>query len=540
MEPEYGGKYKMTFNVTLATLDMYQQSNQGISYWIWEGLTAFETLGYLDMPDEQGRRNQFEHYKIIPKLAESWEQPNDNTIIFHLRKNVKWHDGKDFTADDVIFSYERMKKPENRYSGAAIFSGKTLEKVDPYTVRVNMQKPDPEFLNRISAVSWVMMPKHIGDQGNPDRGGVFHKQAIGTGIMRVKSVDTDNWTKLEAERHPDYWMQGRPYLDAYEIVFGLDISTRIAAFCARENDGIVLSDEKQLAVLKGCLPNVGYALPLNASSHSGFRFHLEKKPYDDIRIRRAIHLAFDRQEMININSAGNGAPNFFNASAILSKGLTGGEVPGVPISEWTNQPGLRQPKDQDIAEAKRLMAEAGYPNGFKMKVQYTTELSYGEPIGQIFTNQMKRTLGLDVEAINMDAPTYNRYAQDGTGPEDLHMSAGSGPTWPSMNTGLLNNWRSGGQLTGIFGWHGDPKLDVLIDQFVVEMNESRRRALFADIQRYFMDNLLFIPTVNFAVPQAYQPYIHQTCSQNSGFYSNRCGFDTWMEVAKANPDRRTR
>src|SRR5207249_4666128 len=103
--------------------------------------------------------------------------------------------------------------------------------------------------DRITSTGFMMLPKHV-----KDRGGDIKKQLIGTGPMRITSADTDKWTKVEFERNPFYWREGRPYLDAAEVTYGLDLSARMAAFCGKENDSIVLTDQAQLATLKTCAP----------------------------------------------------------------------------------------------------------------------------------------------------------------------------------------------------------------------------------------------------------------------------------------------
>jgi peptide/nickel transport system substrate-binding protein len=306
----------------------------------------------------------------------------------------------------------------------------------------------------------------------------------------------------------------------------------MAAFCARQNDGIVLTDQAQLATLKACAPDLGAGQPLNSFAPQ-YRFHLERAPYNDVRVRRAFHLAMDRQEILNINSQGQGGVNGFLVPALSQD--TGW---GIRWSEMLQQPGFRQPKDADVAEARRLLAEAGYPNGFKTKLSYTTELSSHESIMTIYSGQLKK-IGIEVEPINQDLPTITKFANDGTGPEDVNFYSAN-INVPTINSALQNFWHSRGGFVGTFGWKGDPALDQLIERITVEMDLDRRKAIFADIQKYFMDQVLLVPTVSYPTPQVFQGYMHNQCTNNSGQFVPRCGADSWMEVDKAPPDRRTR
>jgi ABC-type transport system substrate-binding protein len=247
----------------------------------------------------------------------------------------------------------------------------------------------------------------------------------------------------------------------------------------------------------------------------------------------------DRQEIISIANEGAGGLNYFLVQALSQSGIQEGGTPGLPSSEWEKQPGYRQPKDADIAEAKRLLTEAGFPNGFRTKIIQTGSLSYGENIPQIYANQLKK-INVNAELLPMDQLTYTRYCQDGTGPEDIQFSCG-GFRWPVLNNTLQNYWHSkGAYAKGILGWNGDPKLDAMIDAISVEMNDARRRQLFGDIQQYFADNLMLVPTVSFVIPFTWQPYMHNLCSNNSGEGTPRCREETWMELDKVPADRRSR
>src|SRR5439155_11147226 len=116
----------------------------------------------------------------------------------------------------------------------------------------------------------------------------------------------------------------------------------------------------------------------------------------------------------------------------------------------------------------------------------------------------------------------------GTGPEDIHMWSGNVDA-PFVRSKLRGYWHSQGGFANTFGWKGDTKLDQLIDQISVEMDEAKRKDVFREIQKYFDDNVLLVPTVSYPTPQVIQPYIHQMCSNLSGQMAPRCSWDTWID-----------
>ncbi len=295
--------------------------------------------------------------KLIGDAAERWDvSPDGKVFTFYLHKNIKFHDGTPLTAADVKANFERWKKPpagvsitiQNRNIVRPV---STIETPDDYTVRITLGQPQPSFLSLLAWGGSSLYPKRLIDN-NTD----FANTIVGAGPF--KFVDYTRGTSVTLEKNPDYFVQGRPYLDKIVNFIMNDENTRLSAL----RTGQVLF----VLTLPGLLPSqvevVRRAIPdfvvLNpASIHvDALSMNAKNSPLNDARVRRAINLAIDR--------------NAVNEVARQGIDVLGGSM--IPTGKWgfssdevAKLPGFRQPKDADLAEAKRLMAEAGYANGFK-------------------------------------------------------------------------------------------------------------------------------------------------------------------------------
>src|SRR5262249_51627572 len=139
--------------------------------------------------------------RLVPMLAESYETPDDTTYIFHLRKGVKFHNGREVVADDVLYSYNRvMNKDTGSPSKPNFDSVKTLEAVDDHTVRITLAEPTAPFLTFVASATTGIVPKEEVEQ----QGGNLKKAAVGTGPF--KFVEYVPKTRVKLDKNPDYWM----------------------------------------------------------------------------------------------------------------------------------------------------------------------------------------------------------------------------------------------------------------------------------------------------------------------------------------------
>ena len=409
-------------------------------------------------------------------LAESWSQPNETTYIFKLRKGVRWHNkppvnGRELTADDIKYTFDRFvgeKGNANRYMMAALDK---VEVVDKYTVKMTLKEPYVWFLDIVSnpmalAIVAREAVDKFGDLKKPEA-------VIGTGPWMLDSYRPN--VGVTYVRNPNYFLSGLPYIDKVEVTVDEDNASRMAAFIAGkydigwENPGTInrtdwVQIKDTLKQRRPKLQSMEYAS--NQLSHIYMR--TDKPPFSDVRVRRAISLAFNRQGIIDALYEGVGVLN-----------------PAVPAAfkEWT------LPVDRlgegaqyykfDPARAKKLLAEAGYPNGFPATISYAT---YGSTILvdtlQLLLKYLK-DIGIDARANQQEygayiATTfYGKYESMAYGPQTPFLDPDNFLFGPYMAGELKNQSHVNDPVLG----------DLLIRQRRTADVAKRREALH-EIQRY--------------------------------------------------------
>lgn len=341
-----------------------------------------------------------------PDLAERWEISTDGTVYtFHLRRGVRFHNvppinGRELTADDVIYSFNRIRTDHSRFIRRSSFAGVTsIEALDPYTVQFKLKEPLAPFLiyvaNQYNKIVAREVVEHFGTlQPTPS--------AIGTGPFILKSWREPFFAELV--RNPDYWDKERPYLDTARLQVIEDDVTRTAALRTGQVD---VAARVPLSAYEAMKTDGNLEWDMDAfPSAVQIIFHLGKKPWDDVRVRRAVHLAIDRDEVIK--GAHEGA-------AVISGPLPPAIYTWAALQpeELRRLPGYRQPKDADIAEAKRLLAEAGYPDGFAATMpisDYSPFINLRPP--EVIRGQLAR-IGIRLSFKKLEQVAYIRAERDG-------------------------------------------------------------------------------------------------------------------------------
>lgn len=298
-----------------------------------------------------------ERQSLIPGLAVSWKNVDPTTWEFKLRADVKWHDGSPFTADDVLFSAERAAKVPNSPSGFGIYlKGKTFSKVDDLTVRVTTVAPYPLMANDLATIA-IVSKKHGSGAATADYNS--GKAAIGTGPYKFAAYVPGD--KIELKANPDYW-GAKPQWGTVTVRTVKSGPARVAALLAGDADVIEDVPTSDIAKLKtdqrvNIAQSPSYRVVFlqmdqwrdtspfaNAKDGSAI-----KNPFKSLKVRQAISKAINRQAIVQRVMEGNAAPAaqflpplFFGVSRKL------------------------EPVAFDPDGAKKLLSEAGYPNGFKV------------------------------------------------------------------------------------------------------------------------------------------------------------------------------
>ncbi len=443
---------------------------------------SYETLlVYRRTVEEQDYRNDWE---VAPWLADGWEQVDDKTYLFRLRTGVKWHDGRDFSAADVVFTLEQILDAKNAYQvRSRLANVQSVELVAPSSVRIGLKSTSPWFLADIADKNVLMMSKASHDEGVD-----LTKTVVGTGPLRYKSFTTE---KSVLVRNEGYWQSGRPHLSGLEIYHALDRATQNAGFFTKRFDILATAGRRQQEEIQARVPSAQTAVFFNDFGNS-FIVRLDRPPYDDLRVRKAVHLAIDRQNLIKAADFGTGVIN--------PPGMIGTKTGwAIPSDELSRMPGYRPDKTQDIAEAKRLLAEAGYPNGFKTTAMYVKERNSSPLIIEPLAGQM-RAIGLDMVLDGRTSPDALKSINEGNYEMAMEFTA-------SLDFRRQMNFLHSRSPQNKMGLR-DPRLDELLDTQITVLDVEKRKAAAREMQQLLEEKMYVIPTIELAAYQMWQPWVH--------------------------------
>ena len=310
------------------------------------------------MYDTLLRRSPKDGQTIIPDLAWKWDiSPDGKKYTFHLRKGVKFHDGADFTAEDVKATYERIARPPKGVVIPRTPLFATVSDIivlDPHRIEFRLTEPRPKpFMLGAFASGWniIVRKKTLEDnQGNLRQVMAYP----GTGPFKhVSRKDKEIWIM---ERNPDYWNKGLPLVDRLEIYHMPPFSAELGgAFLSGKLDYARLLDPVSWRKAKA-MQGVS-AAAFNQSVIQAVWMNMKKKPLADVRVRRAMHLAMDRHTLIEVvkDTAPMQVGGFVYPFHEMS----------TPLSELEKKLGYQKDIKPAVQEARRLMKEAGYANGLR-------------------------------------------------------------------------------------------------------------------------------------------------------------------------------
>jgi peptide/nickel transport system substrate-binding protein len=352
-----------------------------------------------------GKTTVVDHSKVTCDLCESWSQLDPVTYEFKLRQGVRWHNvppvnGREFVADDVKYTLERLltgnfrNDPRFARMAARVATIASIETPDRYTVRFYLKSPDAVFLWNMGDPFLLMVAR---EQVEAEPDGILQTGVIGTGPFILKEFTPK--VSYTLVRNPDYFIPGLPYLDRIEVRNIPDNITRFNAFRAKElhDPGQSMTAEDK-RIVERQHPDL-FMGEVPGMTVSSARFNTTQPPFDDARVRRAIHLAIDRQGIVD-------ATRFGRAELIRWLPPAMGLV-ATPAEEVAKLPGYRQPKDEDLATARRLLAEAGHSNGFATELKANRASSIPAD-AEVLVEQLRRNLNLDVKLLVLENAVYQR------------------------------------------------------------------------------------------------------------------------------------
>ncbi len=498
--PRQGGVLHVAFWAPPRTMDYcHDASAFAAEAWspIYEGLLSFDYKPGADFRREM---------KVVPYLAESWEQPNDTTYIFHLRKGVKWQDGKSLTADDVVFSLKYLQDKNNACMARAHLEGvKSVEKVNAMTVKITTDRPMATLLENLAQRETVIYPKHVYDAGKLFKGVAG---TVGTGPMKLRSFDRNE--KIVYTAFDGYW-KGRPHLDGIVGYFVTEPQSRFAGFVAKRFDVLIVADKAQY---DAALAQVPGAVGEGFSSSNGYALYMrvDRPPFNDVRVRRAIHLALNRQDMVKALS--------FGVGKILPPAVSAVSSWAIPEEELLKLPGYRLPKEEDVAEAKRLLKEAGYGGGLTFSIQAVSV--WDNPrIAEIVARQLKE-VGITAKLDFIEPGQYFANQKKGGFQAELN---GMTPDFIDASLHQYYYSKGGGNPAHIV----DPELDRLIDLQQRTLDKEKRYKVLRQIQEYLLDKMYVVPTIEFGFFWIAQPYVHNLVNARATSLQFYRAGEVWLD-----------
>ncbi len=426
--------------------------------------------------------------RLHPGLALSWKPLNDTTWEFKLRQGVKFHDGSPFTADDVLFTFERAPNVEASPSSFALYTkGKTLKRIDDHTIHITTERPYPLMPNDVAIIN-IISKKHGEGAKTADYNS--GKAAIGTGPYKfVEWVPGD---RLVIEKNPDYWGEKA----AFDHVVIKPISsgpTRVAALLAGDVEMIDLVPTADITRLKTD-PKIVLS---QGVSNRVIYLHLDhdrddtpfvtgtggKNPLKDVRVRKAISKAINRPAIVEKVMEGIAIP----AGQLLPEGFFG-------VS-----PNLKA-EAYDPEGAKKLLADAGWGGGFGITIhgpndRYINDANIAQAIGQMLTR-----IGIETKVETMPKSVYFSRASRG-GPNKtpefsfilVGWGSGTGEASSPLKSLLTTYDKSKGHGSSNRGRYSNPEVDKLVVEALATVDDTKREKLLQRATEVAINDVGIIP-----------------------------------------------
>jgi glutathione transport system substrate-binding protein len=447
---------------TFTTTDPYDANDtlsQAMAKSFYEGLFGFDK----DM-------------KLIPVLAESYTVSPDGLVYtIKLRKGIKFHDGTDFKADAVKANFDRVTNPDNKLKRYGLYSNiAKTDVVDDSTARITLKTPFSAFVNNLAHPSGVIIsPAALKQYGSKDI--AFHP--VGTGPF--KFVEWKATDYLKVAKFDGYWKTGYPKVDTITWKPVVDNNTRAAVMQTGEAHFTYPVPYEMAEVLK-----VKPDLELVTAPSIIVRYlsmNTQQKPFDNPKVRQAINYAINKDAVAKVAFGGYATP----ADAIVPEGVEY----SVKVGVWPN----------DVAKAKQLLAEAGYPNGFETELWSAYNHSIAQKVTQVLQQQLQQ-IGIRTKITLLEAgqrvEKVESWQDPATAPVRLYYVGWSastgeadwalrpllyGESWPPK---LFNT-----------AYYKNPQVDADIKGALLTTNGTEKAKLYKDAQETIYKDAPWAPLV---------------------------------------------
>ena len=491
-----GGLQAKTFKWTSAsdipTWDIHSQNNalaNGIHASVYESLVYYNSRTF----------------KPEPLLATGWNQVSPTQLRLTLRTGVKFHDGSDFTADDAVFSLQRAMAPTSNFT-PYIQGIDRIVKVNNNTIDIFTKGPNPVLVNQLTELrmmskAWAeknnsTAPKDIKTQDE----NFAHRNAMGTGPFVLKEWAPDQ--KMVLTRNPNWWGKSAE-TNVTEIVYTpvKATATRMAALLSGEVDFVLdpspqdlprLRQDGNLKVMDGVENRtIFFGMDQHRDELVGSNVK-GKNPLKDVRVRKALYQAIDMNAIARVTLRGLGQPT----GALIAPQVTG----------WTE--GVHQRYPFDVAAAQKLLADAGYKDGFEVDFACPNNRYINdEAICQAVTAMWAR-IGVKAKLRTLSLATYfpmiQRYEAS------IYMLGWGVPTFDAMYSlqSLVRSVGQGGDGNYNVGRYSNPKMDQIIDRAKTETDLLIRNRLLTEALELSNADVSHLPLHNQVIPWAMKKSIN--------------------------------
>jgi len=384
-------------------------------------------------------------------LAASWSaNATADEWTFKLRPGVRFHDGRPLTADDVVYTLTRVMDPKTGSAARATVSMiASMETSDPLTVKMKLSSPFADLPLQFTDYRLMIIPK--------DSGGTIATTGIGTGPFKLEKFEPRGTSVLVA--NPDYF-GGAPGVERIEVIGIADAQARIQALLGGQIDYLPgLNRQQRTLVERTGKHNVQR---VNTGNWRGIVFKADVKPFDDPRVRKALRLAADRKALMDLVAGADG-------------GVPACDAPVGPADQYR----ATMSCPQDIAGAKALLAQAGFPNGIDIELMTSTVESVWPPLAEAYQQQVAPA-GIRVKITQVPADGY--WTQVWRKKDVVMTRWNERPADAALN----EIYRTGATWNESF--LSDPTLDGFLDAARKEIDFGKRRALYIQAQERLLEN----------------------------------------------------
>ncbi len=426
-----------------------------------------------------------------PDLAESYEISQDGlTCTFKLRANAKWQNkaplnGRAVGADDVVYSFERFRKVSPQKSNFDMV--KEVKASDPRTVVFTLNTAFAPFETTIASPMFWIMPKEVIEADGDAR-----KRVIGSGPFIFDKFEKG--VQVVAKRNPDYYFTGTPYLDEVVLLIVPEDATAVAGLRAKSIDINGLSQTDRGAVASANPEIVLLDYPQNQIYFMYWR--LDAPPFNDIRVRQAVSLALDRDEIIKVLWEGTGYLNNALPAGLQSFYLDPRSADMGPNAKYFKR---------DVDAAKKLLADAGFAGGLRVPLVSTLN-AYGNTFNQSVELVIKQLKDAGIQA-DLRPQDYSAYIsstflgkfEPGT------MVWGLETPFQEPHDYLFNMYHPKGVRN--HGGVNDPQLTQMLDKQAATLDKAERKKQIFDLQRYLGEKQYYVMGVAGNTTIARQPWV---------------------------------